>query len=726
LNGGKLVLTDNTTLTFDGDASPLILLPGSQVICGNNSKIEFKNGAHLRADSCTFTSTGSWQGITFENSTYDTITYCTFSGASTYLDWQQDNSSHNYIKKVVGNTFNNGRVRLGDVSRILIQDNKFTGNTSYTGNLLEVDNSITFSPAPSYAMNIINNEFKSGAIQLKLNCYNSQRTPFYVYGNHFYGLSGTSRVGLYAYNISGTFKVNTFEDSYYGVSALLKNTNLNFLANTLKASANNNIELTLGSVGTLEPTITATFIPSLQWIAGRNAMYQDNTSSSSRNSNCYFAQGNVLLTDKGQNCYNRYNDTSNYHIIGNYDCEDGPSSTLNARGNYWNTTPPRFILDCGVTLDYGNPFGSNCSATRPSGSYNVSDMGSGIYDSLFYEPYEEGEGDGGGKPGAGGLSEIPEDDELYGSMVLNSRLKNYSEAIGNAKDIINEHGTSRYLLSTLDGLYMSYHLSDTSSQSNTNSLFTALRSYLEDKMEQYDTNLAITNKAYGYYIMCLVKMKEYSAAISAYENIMNNHPDPEARLAASWDRASVVLMMNGEGGSYSSVTSKSKKLNDRKPDRIAKKTYNNAAKHADDNISKNVKYIKEDKELISQRVSKFNPSTHKEFNEKVSADILMLIGLGNTTEDNNKGNIPVKYELHQNYPNPFNPLSTIRYEIPKDAFITMKIYDILGREVFSRNEFKKAGSYELKFDGTNFASGVYFYSFEANGFKDTKKMVLIK
>jgi hypothetical protein len=56
----------------------------------------------------------------------------------------------------------------------------------------------------------------------------------------------------------------------------------------------------------------------------------------------------------------------------------------------------------------------------------------------------------------------------------------------------------------------------------------------------------------------------------------------------------------------------------------------------------------------------------------------------------------------------------------------MKIYDILGREVFSRNEFKKAGSYELKFDGTNFASGVYFYSFEANGFKDTKKMVLIK
>lgn len=82
--------------------------------------------------------------------------------------------------------------------------------------------------------------------------------------------------------------------------------------------------------------------------------------------------------------------------------------------------------------------------------------------------------------------------------------------------------------------------------------------------------------------------------------------------------------------------------------------------------------------------------------------------------------------LHQNYPNPFNPTTYIRYDIPQSSQVTIKVYDILGKEVFSFNEYKQAGSYEVQFDGTNFASGMYFYSLEANGYKDVKKMVLLK
>ncbi|NOS84310.1 MAG: T9SS type A sorting domain-containing protein [Ignavibacteria bacterium] len=89
-------------------------------------------------------------------------------------------------------------------------------------------------------------------------------------------------------------------------------------------------------------------------------------------------------------------------------------------------------------------------------------------------------------------------------------------------------------------------------------------------------------------------------------------------------------------------------------------------------------------------------------------------------------NIPDVFNLFQNYPNPFNPVTSIKYEIPKDVNVSIKIYDILGREVFSINEYKKAGSYEVQFDGTNFASGIYFYKLEADGFSDTKKMVLLK
>ncbi len=92
----------------------------------------------------------------------------------------------------------------------------------------------------------------------------------------------------------------------------------------------------------------------------------------------------------------------------------------------------------------------------------------------------------------------------------------------------------------------------------------------------------------------------------------------------------------------------------------------------------------------------------------------------------NTGSLPVDFKLHQNYPNPFNPVTNIKYEIPNDANVTIKVYDLIGREIFSMNDFKQAGGYEVQFDGTNFASGMYFYSFETPGFKETKKMVLVK
>ena len=76
--------------------------------------------------------------------------------------------------------------------------------------------------------------------------------------------------------------------------------------------------------------------------------------------------------------------------------------------------------------------------------------------------------------------------------------------------------------------------------------------------------------------------------------------------------------------------------------------------------------------------------------------------------------IPNNFSLNQNYPNPFNPTTNIKFEIPLNANVTIKIYDLLGREVFSVSEYKQAGSYEMMFDGSNLASGLYFYSLEAS------------
>jgi len=93
----------------------------------------------------------------------------------------------------------------------------------------------------------------------------------------------------------------------------------------------------------------------------------------------------------------------------------------------------------------------------------------------------------------------------------------------------------------------------------------------------------------------------------------------------------------------------------------------------------------------------------------------------------NNGNTPYKYDLSQNYPNPFNPATVISYQIPKAGIVKLIVYDILGREVkVLVNESKPAGSYNVTFDGTSLASGLYLYRITSGNFTETKKMVLLK
>jgi hypothetical protein len=88
---------------------------------------------------------------------------------------------------------------------------------------------------------------------------------------------------------------------------------------------------------------------------------------------------------------------------------------------------------------------------------------------------------------------------------------------------------------------------------------------------------------------------------------------------------------------------------------------------------------------------------------------------------------PVNYVLEQNYPNPFNPSTSIKYQIPELSIVTLKVYDVLGNEIaILINEEKLPGNYELKFDATKLASGVYFYQLKAGSFTDIKKMILIR
>ena len=94
--------------------------------------------------------------------------------------------------------------------------------------------------------------------------------------------------------------------------------------------------------------------------------------------------------------------------------------------------------------------------------------------------------------------------------------------------------------------------------------------------------------------------------------------------------------------------------------------------------------------------------------------------VGNTTSN-------FYYALDQNYPNPFNATTIIKYQIPNLSFVSIKIYDGLGNEIITLvNEFKVPGIYEVNFDGTLLASGVYFYQLKVDKYTEIKKMILLK
>lgn len=85
------------------------------------------------------------------------------------------------------------------------------------------------------------------------------------------------------------------------------------------------------------------------------------------------------------------------------------------------------------------------------------------------------------------------------------------------------------------------------------------------------------------------------------------------------------------------------------------------------------------------------------------------------------------FTLSQNYPNPFNPATTITYKLPKSSLVTLKVYDLLGREVATLvNEEKISGTYNATWNARDAASGIYFYKITAGGYSKVNKMMLLK
>ncbi|MBN8585271.1 MAG: T9SS type A sorting domain-containing protein [Ignavibacteria bacterium] len=267
------------------------------------------------------------------------------------------------------------------------------------------------------------------------------------------------------------------------------------------------------------------------------------------------------------------------------------------------------------------------------------------------------------------------DNPFAGSLFMqaysNEMSGNYSTAISKYKDVVSEYKTSTFATVSLARIFncLEKNNGSVTDYNNIQSYYANIKSDTNNTKESREISE-------DFVIKSKVRQGNIMEAVSDYDNIYQNNQNTHKGTHALLNK--LCLLKYGSGGD--------------------------------------------------------NPNSGSTTESKIN--VLSLIS-GKTLNQNissNTKNTPRSFKLHQNYPNPFNPTTTIRYEIPllrgvsegRGVFITIKIYDLLGREVFSVNEYKQAGSYEMEFDGSDLASGLYIYQINSGVFSDSKKMVLIK
>jgi tetratricopeptide (TPR) repeat protein len=232
--------------------------------------------------------------------------------------------------------------------------------------------------------------------------------------------------------------------------------------------------------------------------------------------------------------------------------------------------------------------------------------------------------------------------------------------------IINNYGTEK---DAINAYWRFYKL-----QQESNGSINSFRELINNKKALTNDSVLIwtMNNLLG---ISLTQIEAYTEAISYYEDNIQTNPESDISLNSQLNIMTLSLL-NGISGLGKIATSYG--------------------------VSNREEYISRRKELLEK---KFGKSDNQITGEQ----------------------IPTEYALFQNYPNPFNPTTTITYQIPKEGLVTLKIYDILGKEVTTLiNEEKQAGKYSIDFNASKLSSGVYLYELRSNEYRSTKKLLLMK
>jgi parallel beta-helix repeat protein len=257
---------------------------------------------------------------------------------------------------------------------------------------------------------------------------------------------------------------------------------------------------------------------------------------------------------------------------------------------------------------------------------------------------------------------------LFMQAYKREKQKDYISAVLLYKQVINNFNKSFYAAASIERIFNCLE----KSQFNF-ILYYSYQSYLIQIKNNDKYPSILRELAEDYIIKCKIKRRLFIEAIADYQNMFEENLNKPKGLHAFLNKECVLAMLIDT--SRNSVISQFTLLNLHKQNLLAV--------------------------INQQRLTTLGMKT------------------GNET--------PKSFKLEQNYPNPFNPVTNIKYELPKDVLVTIKIYDILGREIKTLvNDFQRTGEYVISFNGNNIASGVYFYRIVAGEFNSVKRMVLIK
>ena len=682
----KTFTMNGNSLTIEGE--------GGKFVSGNNSifnsvssqSLNIMNGASIESYGTIFTSSsGYWEGINLSRSNPSIIDYCTFNNSNHAILL----SNHGYAN-ITNNTFHVPElsyatgISLYKIDVVSIVSNHFIlqseNSSSYTRGIdfVNVSNSEEENnDAPWYRFNILGNDFHNGKDQIFI--FSPEYIQnIYVKDNRFYD----GAWNMWVVNSNGRILDNHFYCNTTNVTntrcIALDHSNHDLLNNEIN-SVYTNMETFNNSYPNLEPAI---YDNHYFWRAGKNKF------NSNLGWNIYssdYINPGFFYTNFGKNEFNIGQPF--YHLKGYLDKSTG---VYNTNGNCWtaNGVPIESLTELkrpdnsAVKVNWQTPY-PNCNWNEQLFDKIITDRGNGIYDTILITE-------------SNNIPILSEDISLFGIGVKDQTLKNYSSAISSFKNLVTNYPDSKYLEKSIFNLYECYTASDTNhNQGWRNVIFNDFKNYLENKIQQYQSNDEFVNVAFDFLLKSKIKIKGYRSAMDGYEFIVNNSPSASERLMASINYIDVEGLLQGSSGGQNenkdypdelSSDRNGKPIKDillasyKKTNAQIGKREKSDLKNSSDVTTTKAALTKKhsfDRKLEIRALENISISgslTKKERIDRIQKDLMLLNSRGESTEKvvKKENTTPIKYELSQNYPNPFNPVTNIKYQIQKTGLVTQK------------------------------------------------------